>query len=164
MNRLTLSSLHRWLGTRLFDRVQDPALLFTRVTMGWLFFLTGKGKLGHLADTTEFFASLGLPLPGFHAVAIGALECVGGLLLLAGFGTRLVAMLLTGSMTVAYLTAHTGDFGGISAFADAAPFRFLLAALVLTAFGAGRWSLDALFTKNTRATGTAAGQLAEMRA
>lgn len=164
MNRLTVSSLYRWLCTKLFDRVQDPALLFTRVTMGWLFFLTGKGKLGHLTDTTEFFASLGLPLPGFHAVAIGALECVGGLLLLAGFGTRLVAMLLAGSMTVAYLTAHTGDFGGITAFADAAPFRFLLAALLLTAFGAGRWSIDGWFGRRARTTTTAVSRLAEMRA
>lgn len=142
MNFKSLSSLFDRLTVTVFDRLRDPALLFVRVVWGWLFFKTGSGKLGNLAGTTEFFASLGLPAPGFHAVAIGLLECVGGLLLLGGFASRFIAMLLFGNMAVAYLTAHRDAFGSLADFTAAAPYPFLLASLLVLAFGPGRFSID----------------------
>lgn len=142
MNFKSLSSLFDRLTVTVFDRLRDPSLLFVRVVWGWLFFKTGFGKLGNLAGTTEFFASLGLPAPGFHAVAIGLLECVGGLLLLGGFASRFVAMLLFGNMAVAYLTAHRDAFGSLKDFTAAAPYPFLLASLLVLAFGPGRFSID----------------------
>lgn len=147
MTKNLLSSFEDRLVLPLAQRLRDPALLFVRVTWGWLFFKTGFGKLGNLDGTTEFFASLGLPAPGFHAVAIGALECVGGLLMLLGFSSRTIALLLFGNMAVAYLTAHRDSFGSLRSFTAAAPYPFLLASLLVLAFGAGRWSLDALLRR-----------------
>ncbi len=116
-----------------------------RITMGWGFFLTGKGKLLHLEKTTNFFASLNLPAPKFQAMLAGSTEMCGGLLLLAGLGTRLISIPLAFTMVVAYLTAHREDaFKSLSDFTDQAPFPFLMAALVTLAFGAGKISLDHL--------------------
>jgi len=140
------------------QRLRDPALLFVRVTWGWLFFQTGLGKLGNLGGTTDFFASLGLPAPGVNAVAIGVLECVGGLLMLAGLGSRTISALLLGNMAVAYLTAHRDSFVGLRDFTEAAPYPFLLASLLVLAFGPGRFAIDALLRRSSvpAATRTAA--------
>lgn len=128
---------------KLLPFAQSGVLLFIRITMGWGFFLSGKGKLLNLEKTTRFFDSLGLPLPKFQAMMAGSTEMIGGLLLLAGLGTRFISIPLAFTMVVAYLTAHREEgFLSISDFTDQAPFPFLMAALVGLAFGAGRISLD----------------------
>jgi putative oxidoreductase len=129
----------------LVPHLQSAILLFVRITMGWGFFLTGRGKLMNLDKTARFFDSLHLPLPKFQAVLAGSTEMVGGLLLLVGLGTRLISAPLAFTMVVAYLTAHREDaFLSLSDFTDQAPFPFLMAALVTIAFGAGRIALDHL--------------------
>lgn len=123
--------------------VQSTVLLLIRVSMGWGFFLTGKGKLLNLERTTRFFDSLELPLPKFQAILAGSTEMAGGLLLIAGLGTRLISIPLAFTMVVAYLTAHRDEaFASLSDFTDQAPFPFLMAALVTLAFGAGKFSVD----------------------
>jgi putative oxidoreductase len=125
--------------------VQSTVLLLIRVSMGWGFFLTGKGKLLNLERTTRFFDSLELPLPKFQAILAGSTEMAGGLLLVAGLGTRLISVPLAFTMVVAYLTAHRDEaFASLSDFTDQAPFPFLMAALVTLAFGAGKFSVDRL--------------------
>jgi putative oxidoreductase len=124
---------------------QSTVLLLVRVSMGWGFFLTGKGKLINLERTTRFFDSLHLPLPKFQAILAGSTEMIGGLLLLAGLGTRFISVPLAFTMVVAHLTAHREDaFVSLSDFTDQAPFPFLMAALVTLAFGAGKFSVDRL--------------------
>ena len=59
-----------------------------------------------------------------------------------GLGTRLATVPLTISMIVAYLTAERAEaFKSLDSFTSAAPFQFLLACLLLMAFGPGelRW-------------------------
>ena len=124
---------------------QSTVLLLIRVSMGWGFFLTGKGKMLNLDRTTRYFDSLNLPLPKFQAILAGSTEMVGGLLLIAGLGTRVVSIPLAITMVVAYLTAHREDaFASLSDFTDQAPFPFLMAALVTFVFGAGKLSIDRL--------------------
>ena len=134
---------------RLQPAVADAALLFTRVTVGWSFFLTGRGKLSNLDRTTAFFTDLGLPAPGFHAGLVGGLEMVGGLLLLAGLCARVVSLPLAGTMVVAYLTAHRDEaFASLGDFVDQPPFAYLLGTLVVLAWGPGRWALDRLWHRS----------------
>lgn len=132
------------LAAAFFDRLRDPLLLFLRLTWGWMFFQTGKGKLGNIAGTGEFFQSLGIPLPILNAVLVGGLECVGGLLLLLGLLSRPVALLLAGNMLVAYLTADRAGFASLRAFTEATPYPFLMTSLLVLAFGPGRLALDSL--------------------
>lgn len=124
---------------------QSTVLLLIRVSLGWGFFLTGKGKLINLERTTRFFDSLELPLPKFQAILAGSTEMIGGLLLIAGLGTRFISVPLAFTMVVAYLTAHRDEaFASLSDFTDQAPFPFLMAAMVTLAFGAGKFSVDRL--------------------
>jgi putative oxidoreductase len=131
--------------------LQSPFLLLLRLYFFWQLFLTGKGKLANIGKVSEFFASLGIPLPTLNAYFVGSLECFGSLLLIIGLGSQPLALLIVISMVVAYLTA---DFEAVSSmfsdpdkFAKADPFPFLLAALIVLVFGAGRFSVDALIKR-----------------
>jgi putative oxidoreductase len=132
--------------------LQSPLLLAIRLYWGWQFFLTGKGKLMSLAHTAEFFQSIHIPLPHVNAVLVGFVECFGGLLMLAGLGSRLVCAVLAINMTVAFLTADLDVvkhvFQDSDKFVSAAPFLFLFASLIVVAFGPGAFSLDWLIGKS----------------
>ena len=85
--------------------LQSPFLLLVRLYWGFQMMQTGWGKLHNLAKVTEFFTSLGIPLPGLNAPFIVGLEFLGGILIMLGLGSRLVALLLTSDMVVAFITA-----------------------------------------------------------
>lgn len=137
--------------TTLGTWTQPVLLLLVRGWWGWSFFLTGKGKLLNLDRTASFFGDLGLPLPKLNAVLAGTTECVGGLLLLLGLGSRFASMPLIFTMLVAYATADkeavTAIFSDPDKFTGATPFLFLLACLIVFAFGPGKLSLDAVLFK-----------------
>jgi putative oxidoreductase len=133
------------------DHLRAPLLLGMRLVWGWQFFATGRGKLANLDRTADFFGSLGIPAPHLNAAMAGATECVGGLLLLAGLGARLVSVPLAATMIVAYLTAHRDSVKTIVSDPDTffaqAPFLFLLTSLIVLAFGPGALSVDALLAR-----------------
>ncbi len=128
--------------------LSHPFLLVVRLYWGWSFFQTGKGKLMTHDQVTEFFTTLGIPLPGLNAWMAGATECFGGLLLLVGLASRLTAVPLIVTMIVAYLTADMevvrNIFSEPDKFTGADPFLFLLASVIIFIFGPGAISLDRL--------------------
>jgi putative oxidoreductase len=140
----------------LFTRVQERldrwaqplVLLLLRVVYGFLLTQTGQGKLSHLERTTTFFESIAVPFPAFTARAVGLTELLGGALLILGLGTRLAGAALIGVLLGALATAHRDAFSeGLSGVAGTEPFPFLVAVVVLVAFGGGRWAVDALVVR-----------------
>jgi putative oxidoreductase len=131
--------------------LQAPFLLAIRLYWGWQFFQTGWGKLQNIPHVTEFFQSLHIPLPGANAWLVAVMECFGGLLLMAGLGSRFVALALAFDMVIAYVTADSDAlksiFSDSDKFVQAAPFPFLFMTLTVLAFGAGTFSLDWLIGK-----------------
>ena len=134
---------------------EEAGLLLARLTLGQAFVLTGLGKLRHLDATAAFFASLGIPAPGLHAVGIGGLELAGGALLILGLAVRPVAFLLLGTMAVAILTAHRADLAAAlvpapeAGLTDLTPWMFGLVLLPLLAQGGGRIALDRLLCRRS---------------
>ena len=105
-----------------------------------IFIVAGFGKLGAgYAGTQGYMASVGVP-SGLLPLVI-ALEIGGGLSLLLGFQTRLVAFLLAGFCIVSGLIFHSGtdQMQQIMFMKNVAMAGGLLA---FTVFGAGRLSLD----------------------
>jgi putative oxidoreductase len=131
--------------------LQSLLLLVIRLYWGWGFFLTGKGKLMDLEKPTEYFQSLGIPLPHAQAILAGATECFGGLLLIAGLCSRLISLPLTILLTVAYLTADLDKvkvlFSDTDKFLGADEFLFLLVVVLVFAFGPGKFSIDWLIKR-----------------
>lgn len=131
--------------------LQSPLLLVVRLYWGWQFFQTGWGKLQDIPKVVDFFTSLGLPFPNVTAYVVGASECVGGILLFLGSGSRLISLPLLADMVGAYLTADREALRAIFSepgkFYAADPYTFLFAALLILVFGPGKISLDSLLQR-----------------
>jgi putative oxidoreductase len=131
--------------------LQSPLLLALRAYFFWQLFQTGQGKLSNIGKIIDFFKSLGIPAPTINAYFVSSLECFGGLLLIIGLASRPIALMVAASMFVAYWTADhealTNMFSDPDKFVQAAPFSFLLTALIVLAFGPGLLSADALLKR-----------------
>lgn len=128
--------------------VQNALSLAARVLFVVMFLPAGIGKATGFSGTVGYIASVGLPLPAVGAVIAMIVEIVGSLALLAGFGTRVAALVL------ALFTLAAGYY--FHAFWAAPADQALVAQLLffkniaivggllaLAANGAGQWSLDA---------------------
>lgn len=155
MNR-TLISLYSLL-IRIGNALQSPLLLVVRLYWGWQFIQTGWGKLHNIGHVIDFFTSLGIPAPALNAWFVSSLELVGGILLILGLGSRLIALLLAGDMLVAYVTADREAFSSFFSdpgkFYGATPYTFLFASLLIFIFGPGKFSVDYLLEKRFEGQG-----------
>lgn len=111
-----------------------------RWVSGAIFVLFGIGKFADHGHEVESFESYGLPSPDVFVYLIGLLEVGGGLLLLAGLATRLVALALAGNMVGAIVVSGIGE-GEVVPSLTLAP-ALLVAMLFLVWAGAGTRSLD----------------------
>jgi putative oxidoreductase len=128
------------------------APLLTRVTLGHAFFLTGRGKLANFENTVGFFADQGIPFPAINAAFVSRLEYYGGMLLVVGLLTRLVAAGLASTMVVALFTERTQFFEswrwtGEVGPTDVVPWVFLIMLSWLVLYGPGLLSLDTLIAR-----------------
>ena len=140
----------RQLHDRFFGLVsylQSPFLLFVRLYWGWQLAESGWGKLHHLSNVTEYFTTLGLPMPAQMAVFISCVELFGGIFLALGLASRITGLVLTVNLIMAYVIgdreALVSFFSDPDKFMAAAPFIFLFVSLIVLIFGAGKISVDA---------------------
>lgn len=131
----------------MFENLQKPLSLVGRILLALLFVPAGISKIGGFAGTVGYIGSVGLPLPTLGAVIAIIVEVGGGLLLLAGFGTRLAALALAVFTLVATFFFH--NFWSVPA--DMVMMQQLMffkniavvgGLLMVAANGAGSWSLD----------------------
>ena len=129
------------------NTIQNPLNFAARLLMVALFLPAGIGKLTGFAGTVGYISSVGLPLPTIAAAVAAIVEIVGSLALLAGFGTRIAALVLAAFTLVASFFFH--NYWGVPA--DQAFMQQLLffkniavvgGLLAIAANGAGAWSLD----------------------
>jgi len=153
-----LSNLDRpvRLGRRAVVALAFLPPLLTRLVLGQAYFQAGRGKLANFDGTVELFTGLGIPAPELNAAFVSRLEYYGGMLLIAGLLTRLVALLLSSTMVVALLTADRPVFldalKGTSevGLTDVTAFVFLLFMVWLVVFGPGVVSLDRFVLRRWR--------------
>ena len=118
------------------------AILVGRVLLAAMFVLAGFGKLTDIAGTAGWFGSIGLPVPTVTAVVVGLVELVAGLAIVAGFQTRIAALVLAAFTIGATLIAHL-DFADMTQFLFFQKnFAIVGGLLVLAVTGAGSLSVD----------------------
>ncbi|WP_425349755.1 DoxX family protein [Manganibacter manganicus] len=126
----------------LLDEHRPKALSVLRIVAALLFLEHGTQKLLGFPDGGGDIVSLA----SLSGVA-GLLELVGGVLLVLGFKTRIVAFILSGEMAFAYWMAHAPrSFFPVLNGGDAA-ILFCFVFLYLVFSGPGPWSLDRLREK-----------------
>ena len=91
------------------QRVQKFSELAGRILLCALFLLSGLGKLGTYAGTTAYMSSFGVP--GALLPVVIATEVLGALLIIVGWKTRVIALLLAGFslLTAIFFHANFGD-------------------------------------------------------
>ena len=120
----------------------DFFALVGRVLLAAIFVLSGAGKAADPAGTIGYIGSVGLPFPPLAYAGAVALEVGGGLALLFGYRTRIVAAALATFSILTALIFHSdlADQNQMIHFFK----NFALAGgmLQVAAFGAGRFSID----------------------
>lgn len=132
------------LSSRVDQLVAIPAIngllaVSARLLMALIFIVAGYGKIADYAGTQGYMAAMGVP--GGMLPLVIALELGGGLALLAGFQTRIVAGLLAGFSVVTGFLFH----GGADQMQQIMLMKNLAMAgglLALVRTGAGRPSID----------------------
>jgi len=117
---------------------RDGALLLLRLASGGVFVVFGAGKFINHASELASFRAYALPAPEVLVIAVGAVEVVGGLLLISGILIRPAALVLAVDMIGAIIVS--GIARGELISLTLVPAQ-LIAMIVLLHSGAGRWSL-----------------------
>ena len=137
--------------------------LLLRLMAGGVFFWEGILKFVYVNQGVGRFTKLGIPFPHFTAAFVGYLEIVGGMLLLTGLLTRLIAIPFVVEMIVAILSTKISLYLGTSPLPlpPASPqvgfwavlhevrsdYAQILTAIFLLINGPGKWSLDAVLLR-----------------
>lgn len=122
----------------------DLGLLIIRVALGATMLAHGIQKFGRgIPGVQGGFEAMGLPMPQLLGVVVPLIETVGGLMLIAGFGTWIAALgnacVALGAMFTVHLeSGYYAQDGGFE-------FVLLLAliAIGVALTGPGRYSADA---------------------
>ncbi|WP_280171668.1 DoxX family protein [Agrobacterium pusense] len=114
-----------------------------RVLLAAIFLISGISKISDPAGTIGYITMVGLPFPTLAYGAAVMTEILGGIALILGFQTRIVALILAG-FSVATALAFHNNLSDLNQFIHF--FKNISMAggfLQVVAFGAGRYSLDA---------------------
>ena len=130
------------------EKYQNLLALAGRILLAVLFVPAGFNKIGGFAGTAGYIASVGLPAPQLGVAIAIVVELGLGLLLLAGWRTRWVSLVLAAFTVVAAVFFHNYwaapaeqvMMQQINFFKNLAIAGGLL---FIAAFGPGRISLDA---------------------
>ena len=116
--------------------------LIGRILMAAIFLVSGFSKLTAPGATIGYIGSLGLPVPLLGYLGSMALELIGSVLLIVGYRTRLVAVLLAAYSIITALIFHRalGDQNQMFHFLKNVAMAGGLIQVV--AYGAGAFSLD----------------------
>ena len=111
-----------------------------RVFIALIFVVAGWGKITGYAGTQGYMESMGVP--GMMLPLVIALELGGGLLIIAGFQTRIVAFLLSGFCLVTAALFHNNFSDQMQSILFMKNVAIAGGFLFLVVHGAGRFSVD----------------------
>lgn len=123
--------------------------LLARVVVGYVFMLTGWGKLQNLPAITAHFRGWGIPYPEFMTPFVAGWECFGGLFLILGLMTRICGGALAMTMLVAIAAAKWSDVESLETLLGFEEAAYFAVFAWLAICGAGKISLDYLVETST---------------
>ena len=113
-----------------------------RLMIGLPFAMSGLGKLADYGTTAGMIAAAGLPFPPLAFAVAVAIELGGGVLLIAGYRARLVALAMA-VFALATAAAFHNDFADQNQMIHFLKNVMMAGGLLqIVAFGAGALSLD----------------------
>jgi len=121
-------------------------LSILRIVTGLMFLSAGTTKLFGFPPGPP--GSPGLPVNLMSQMgAAGVIETIGGLAIVLGLFTRVVAFVLAGEMSVAYFQVHAPQSFFPTANGGVPPVLYCFLFLYFVFAGAGPWSIDAMIAR-----------------
>jgi uncharacterized membrane protein YphA (DoxX/SURF4 family) len=157
---------------RIFESDAPSATILIRLAVGIVFVSEGIQKFLYPEELgSGRFAKIGIPAPEVMGPFVGTFETLCGLLVLAGFLTRLAAVPLMTIMLTAIVSTKVPILLGHGYFVFSAPkvpkaglfsmlheartdLSMLLASSFLLVAGAGEWALDAVLARRAAVDST----------
>ncbi len=128
-------------------KLDGLALLLLRLVMAYGLFNPALMKWKNMQATADWFASMNYPFPLLNAYLAGITEMLGVILLVLGFGIRLITPLLMFVMIIAISTVHIANGFNAGTNGFEIPLYYLIIFFSLFVFGGGKYSLDNLLKK-----------------
>lgn len=119
--------------------IQNILALLARMLLAYIFIVAGWGKISGYDATVAYMQAMGVP-GGLLPLTI-LLELGGGLAILFGFQTRVVALILAGFSIVTAFLFHGSTEDAVNFMKN---FAMAGGFISLAILGAGRLSLDSL--------------------
>ena len=124
-----------------------------RLLIAALFLISGLGKIAAPALTQGFIASAGLPFPLLAYLVAILIEVGGGILLILGYQSRIVASVMAVFTVAAALSFHR-NFADQNAMAHFLKNISITGGLLqIVTLGAGTFSIDGRLASHARAMG-----------
>ena len=118
--------------------------LLVRIVVGYVFMLTGLGKLNNLPQMIKNFTDWGVPYPEILTPFVSGVECFGGIALMLGLFTRVFGGMLAVVMLVAIKSAKWADVDSVETLFGFEEASYFVIFVWLAISGAGKISLDYL--------------------
>src|SRR5882762_7837857 len=123
--------------------------LIMRLIVGYVFMLSGWGKLNNLPQMIQNFTEWGIPLPKILTPFVSGVEFFGGIMLLLGLFTRIPVAMLAVVMLVAIKSAKWENVDSLETLLGFEEMTYFAAFLWLAIAGPGAASLDRLLLRTT---------------
>ena len=120
-----------------------------RLIVGYVFMLSGWGKLNNLPQIIQNFTEWGIPFQKLLTPFVSGVEFFGGIMLILGLFTRIPAAMLAFTMLVAIKSAKWGDVDSLETLLGFEEATYFAAFMWLAICGPGAASLDRLLVDAT---------------
>ena len=127
---------------------QGALPLIGRILLAAIFIMSGIGKLGAPPATQGYIAAMGMPAPLLAYLGSVAIELGGGLLLLVGYRTKLVAAVLAAFCIVTAFIFHHAPADQNQMIHFLKNIAMAGGLLHFAAFGSGKFALDGRVAAN----------------
>jgi putative oxidoreductase len=127
---------------KIVDQGREHAVALFRIVLGFLFVCHGVKLIFGV------FGGEAVPFGAWPNWWASIIQLIGGTAVALGIGTRVIALVCSGSMAFAYFSVHQpGGLLPIENGGEAAVF-FCWGFLLIAVIGGGRWSLSSAFRRS----------------
>ena len=125
-------------------------LALLRIVIGVLFLMAGSMKAFGFPPPPAVAPPMPVIPPMWELHLAAWLEIVGGIALVGGFATRVVAFILSGEMAIAYWQVHNPVSPWLTASGGMPAAVLCFTLLYMSAAGGGAWSIDNRMARSQR--------------
>jgi len=129
------------------NKYASALALVGRLALAGIFVIFGFTKISGFAGMVAYASSVGVPFPELAIVLAIAIELLGGLMLVIGYKTKWVALVIALFLVPVTYYFHTDFTNPVNMIMLWKNVSIIGGMLVLASHGAGKYSLDAMLAK-----------------